>query len=150
MGNDYEAPQEGATGKGRSLRDRLKDEGSAHRRQFTRAQFEEALDERVHRSGTRRLINGFFFVAYVSVGLDFVLRLIEKQGLIAIVAKVPGLFCYPLQLLWNPDPKFWELGPLHVYKQQGATLLIFAVVHTLLLVAHREALVQRYGGRPKK
>lgn len=139
--------KEGSQGSGGSLRERLLDgDGAKKGDQFKRPykeRYAEALAARIERSMTRKFLNGFFFVAYVSVGLDFVLRTVEKQGMIGVIWWLPYAFTAPLQLVWKPEPHTILLGPIHFYLIGFVTLVLCAVVHVALLAMHKAVVAGR-------
>lgn len=130
-----------------SLRDRLREGDSANKaKRFSKPyaeRYSEAMVARLERSLTRKFLNGFFFVAYVAVGLDFLLRTVEKQSLIAMIWWLPYAFTAPLQLLWKPDPHTIMVGPLRIYLIGLVTLALCAALHVSLLAMHKAVVAGR-------
>lgn len=102
-----------------------------------------AIARKLHLSHTRRAIDGVFYAVFMIVGMDFALRLLEKQDLIAIIWRVPQYLLAPVGLWWHPTPEFFTVGPLHLYKQHLAALPLYALVYAVLRTVHYHVTVAR-------
>lgn len=138
---EYEAPKQVSTGKGQNLRKLLDDREKANIPQEEVENY--VLQEKLDRSMTRKFIDGFFFVGYLAVGIDFIFRAIGQEGMISIVWWLPQIFLIPLGLVWDPEPQFWVVGPLEIYKLHLVTLILFAIVHVSLRTLHKRIISKR-------
>ena len=127
-----------------TLRERiLVSDLSVPNRRAQREQWDKAIEDRLARSGTRKLIDGFFYSAYLVIGTDFLLGLVGLRYLIAAVWWAPAYFAAPLGWLWQPEVANWTVGPLAISKLDLTILPLYAMLHVVLKVALRWVTEQR-------
>lgn len=136
---EYRGVQQGATGKGSRMRDLLEQE----RRQREEKQHrDERVQERIRQSPTRRFMVSVFFVLYVTLGIQFMLKAVGMGHLVAPVAGALSIGTWPF-LWYKPNPPDLTLGPLTLSKIHMLALLVYAVLNVFLINLHRAILEER-------
>jgi len=104
---------------------------------------DEKIASRIQQSGTRKLLNGVFFVLYLTTGIQFILKVGGFARLLGNAWNAFSIGILPFFWYKPAVPDILIGGTFPVSKVHLLALAVYIPVHVLLLNIHRAILEER-------